>query len=176
MIPFSRPFVEEDDIQAVEAALRQRNLVGDGIISKRVEARISADFEVKHVLLTPSCTHALELAMLVLDIGPSNEVIVPSFSFVSAANCVVLRGATPVFAEILPETLNLDPDDVRRRITSRTRAIIPVHYAGVSADMDELMRIAEEFDIAVVEDAAQAVDASYKGRYLGTNLWLRLRR
>jgi dTDP-4-amino-4,6-dideoxygalactose transaminase len=125
-------------------------------------------FGVKHVLLTPSCTHALEMAMLVLEIGPGDEVIVPSFSFVSAANCIVLRGATPVFAEVHPATLNLDPDDVREKITAHTRALIVVHYAGVSADMDTLQALADEHSFAIVEDAAQAVDATYKGRYLGT--------
>ncbi len=168
MIPFTRPLVEEDDIQAVVAAMRERSLVGDGVISKRVEAKMEAAFGARHVLLTPSCTHALELATLVLEIAPGDEVIVPSFSFVSAANCVVLRGATPVFAEVQPGTLNLDPEDVRRKITKRTRALIVVHYAGVAADMDALQAIAGEHGLAIIEDAAQAVDATYKGHYLGT--------
>ena len=168
MIPFTQPLIEEDDIEAVEIALRERNLVGDGVVSKRVEAKIEDAFDVKHVLLIPSCTHALELAMLVLGIGPGNEVIVPSFSFPSAANCVILRGGTPVFAEIHPDTLNLDPDDVRRKVSPRTRAIIPVHYAGVGCDMDALLAVASEHGIAIVEDAAQGVDATYRDRYLGT--------
>jgi dTDP-4-amino-4,6-dideoxygalactose transaminase len=168
MVPFTWPLVEEDDVAAVEAALRERHLVGDGVIGKRVEGKMKEAFGVKHVLLTPSATHALELAMLVLDIGPGDEVIVPSFSFVSAANCVVLRGATPVFAEIRPDTLNLDADDVRRRITSRTAAIIPVHYAGIGADMDGLNALGQEHEVAIVEDAAQAVDATYQEAFLGT--------
>ncbi len=168
MIPFTLPLVDEDDIAAVVQAMRSRHLVGDGPISRRVEAMMERQFGVAHALLTPSCSHALELAMLVLGIGPGDEVIVPSFSFVSAANCVVLRGATPVFADILPDTLNLNPDDVERRITAHTRAIIPVHYAGVSCEMDALASLCRRHGLSIVEDAAQGVGATYQGRYLGT--------
>lgn len=154
--------------KAVIKAIASRRLSGNGPICRRVEQQIGEMFNVKHVLLTPSGTHALEIAMLALDIALGDEVIVPSFTFVSSATCVVLRGAKPVFAEVKPETLNLDPDDIRRRITSRTKAIILVHYAGVSCDMDEIMQIAAEHNLYVVEDAAQGVDARYKGRPLGT--------
>jgi dTDP-4-amino-4,6-dideoxygalactose transaminase len=123
---------------------------------------------IDHVFLTTSCTHALEMAMLVLDLGPEDEVIMPSFNFVSSANAVVLRGATPVFAEIRPDTLNVDVEDVASKITPRTKAIVPVHYAGISCRMDALQSLADEHDLYLVEDAAQGVDAYYKGTPLGT--------
>jgi len=167
-IPFYIPWIEEEEVEAVARALREGHLVGGGIICKRVEQQMQEMFGVKHVLLTTSCTHALELAMLALDIGPGDEVILPSFTFSSSANAVVLCGARPVFAEIRPDTLNIDPDDIRRRITPRTKAIMPVHYAGVGCDMDDIMAIAEEHGLYVVEDAAQGVGAKYKGHHLGT--------
>ena len=167
-IPLQRPWIGEEEQVAVAKALAEGQLIGGGAICKRVEQQIQEMFNVKHVMLTTSCTHALEIAMLVLDIGAGDEVILPSFTFASCANAVVLRGARPVFAEVCPDTLNIDPDDIRRRITSRTKAIMPVHYAGVGCDMDEIMAIAEEHDLYVVEDAAQGVDAKYKRRYLGT--------
>lgn len=116
-IPSNIPYVDSREEEAVKKALRDGYLTGNGPICKRVQLQMQEMFDVKHVLLTPSCTAALEMAMLVLDIGPGDEVILPSFTFVSAANCVVLRGATPVFAEIKPDTLNIDSDDIRRRDT-----------------------------------------------------------
>ena len=165
-IPLQRPWIGEEEQVAVAKALAEGQLIGGGAICKRVEQQIQEMFNVKHVMLTTSCTHALEMAMLVLDIGPGDEVILPSFTFASCANAVVLRGARPIFAEVCPDTLNIDPDDIRRRITSRTKAIMPVHYAGVGCDTDEIMAIAAEHGLFVVEDAAQGVDAKYKGRYL----------
>ena len=167
-IPSNVPYIGIEEEEAVKKALVSGHLIGNGPICKRVERQMQEMFNVKYVLLTTSCTHALEMAMLALGIGDGDEVILPSFTFVSTANCVVLRGAKPVFAEIKPDTLNIDPDDIRRRVTSRTRAIMPVHYAGVGCDMDEIMAIAEEHGLYVVEDAAQVVDAKYMGRYLGT--------
>ena len=167
-VPSTVPYVGDEEEEAIKKALANGHLTGNGPICKRVQQQIQEMFEVKHVLLTPSCTAALEMAMLVLDVGPGDEVILPSFTFVSTANCIVLRGAKPVFAEIKPDTLNIDPKDIRRRITPRTKAIVPMHYAGVGCDMDAIIEIAEEHNLYVVEDAAQGVDALYKDQYLGT--------
>lgn len=166
-IPSTVPHIGLEEEEAVKKALASRHLIGNGPICKRVEQQMQEMFDVRHVLLTPSCTLALEMAMLVLGIGSGDDVILPSFTFVSTVNCVVLRGARPVFAEIKPDTLNIDPDDIRRRITPRAKAIIPVHYAGVGCDMDAIMEIARQHNLYVVEDAAQGVDALYQGRYLG---------
>ncbi len=168
VIPLQRPWLGEEEIMAAAEAIRNNHLVGDGLICKRVEVQMRELFGVKHVLLTTSCTHALEMAMIALDVAPGDEVILPSFAFSSCANAIVLRGARPIFAEIDPVTLNLDPDDVRRRITLHTKAVIPVHYAGVGCNMDVFMELAEQHGLFIVEDAAQAVDAKYRGRYLGT--------
>jgi dTDP-4-amino-4,6-dideoxygalactose transaminase len=167
-IPLTAGYLGEEEQRAAAQAIQLDLLTGGGAICKKVEQQLQEIFQCEHALLTTSCTHALEMAMLALDIGPGDEVILPSFTFVSTANCIALRGATPIFADIQPETLNIDPEDVRRRITSRTRAIIPVHYAGVGCDMDALRSIGRAHSLAIVEDAAQGVDARYKGRYLGT--------
>jgi dTDP-4-amino-4,6-dideoxygalactose transaminase len=167
-IPFTQPFVGEAERRAVADAVQQSVLHGDGPISERVQAQLREWLGVHCALLTTSCTHALEMAMIALDIGPGDEVIMPSFTFVSTANAVVLRGATPVFAEIRPDTLNLDPADVERKITPRTKVIAPVHYAGIACDMDALQDLADTHDLAIVEDAAQGVDAYYKEQPLGT--------
>lgn len=162
------PTIGDPEIQAVVQALTSGHLVGAGPVSRRVEAQMAEMFGVAHVLLTASCTAALEMAVMALELGPGDEVILPSFTFVSSANCLVLRGVRPVFADICPQTLNLDPADVERRITPRTRAILPVHYAGVSCDMDALQALADRYGLAIIEDAAQGVDATWRGRYLGT--------
>ncbi len=168
IIPFNKPFIGESEIAAVSKALQQGVLRGDGPISKRIESAFGEWLGSPHVYFTTSCTHALEMAMIALDIGPGDEVIMPSFTFVSSANAVVLRGAKPVFAEIDAETLNINPADVARRITPATKAIVPVHYAGVACDMDPIVKLAKDHDLWVIEDAAQAIDACYKGRPLGT--------
>ena len=167
-IPFNRPFVGAEEQTALQQALAQGVLHGDGPIGRRVEDELRRSLRAEHVYLTTSCTHALEAAMLAMDLAPGDEVIVPSFTFVSTVNPVLLRGARPVFADIDPATLNLDPDDVEKRITPRTRAIVPVHYAGVSCDMDAFTAIAEGHGLTIVEDAAQGIDASFRGRALGT--------
>jgi dTDP-4-amino-4,6-dideoxygalactose transaminase len=135
---------------------------------KRVEEQLRETFGVRHALLTTSCTHALELSVLLLDLKPGDEVITPSFTFVSAANAILLGGGKPVFCEIQEETLTLDPEDVERRITPRTRAIMPMHYAGVGADMNRIMDLARRRGLKVIEDAAQGVNAKYRGAFLGT--------
>lgn len=167
-LPFNRPYIGTEDEQAVLCALRNGHLRGDGDATRRVQEQMEVWLDVNHVLLTTSCTHALEMAMIVLDIGPGDEVIMPSFNFVSTANAVALRGAVPVFADILPGTMNVDPVAVQSKITPRTKAIVPVHYAGVSCDMDSVMDLANAHDLFVVEDAAQGVDAYHRGRALGT--------
>ncbi|MEI2608563.1 MAG: dTDP-4-amino-4,6-dideoxygalactose transaminase [Chitinophagaceae bacterium] len=167
ILPYALSLTEAEH-QAMLIALQSGHLVGAGPISRRVEQQIQELFGVRHALLTASCTAALEMAMLTLDIGPGDEVILPGFTFVSTANCVVLRGAQPVFADICADTLNLDPEDVARRITPRTRAIMPVHYAGVACDMTALQNLADTHGLALIEDAAQGVGATYQGNYLGT--------
>ncbi len=173
-IPFNRICRGSEELEAVQKVLEEGSWHGDGPVGKRVEAHLRQWLGVKHCFLTTSCTHALEMAMIVLDIGPGDEVIMPGFTFVSTANAVCMRGGKPVFAEIREADLNLDPEDVARRITPATRAVIPVHYAGVSADFDGLYRAVRDHDnangpkIAMVEDAAQALGARWNDRYLGT--------
>ncbi len=167
-IPFNIPSIGPAEIQAVTNAMSQDIIRGDGPISQRVQKNMEQWLSVRHAYLTTSCTHALEAAMIVIGLKPKDEVILPSYTFVSTANAVLLRGGIPVFAEISPDTMNIDPLDIERRITSRTKAIIPVHYAGVACDMDVIMDIAQRHQCHVIEDAAQGVDAKYKGRYLGT--------
>jgi dTDP-4-amino-4,6-dideoxygalactose transaminase len=167
-IRFVQPDLTNEDIQAVVAALRANHLGGNGAVGQRVQAQLRGLIGTRHALLTTSCSHALEMAMMALDIGAGDEVIVPSFAFVTAASAIVRQGARPVFAEIDEFTFNLDPDDVARRITPRTRAVVCVHYAGQGCRMDELMALARRHDLYVVEDAAQAIGAGYGGRPLGT--------
>ncbi len=167
-IAFHKPFYDEADEQAILASFRSGKLVGDGAHTVRASKRLEQLLGVTHALLTTSCTHALELAMMVIGLKPGDEVIVPSFTFVSTTNCILRQGARVVFADILPATLTIDPDDVRRKITEHTRAIIPVVYAGVAPEMDELNALAGSHNVAVVEDAAQAIGATYKGKPLGT--------
>ena len=167
-IPFHKPYYDERDEQALISAFRSGRIVGDGECTQHASRQFAQQLGVKTVLMTPSCSHALELAMMVLDIKSGDEVIVPSFTFVSTTNCILRQGATIVFADISPSTLTIDVDDVRRKITPRTRAIIPVIYAGVAPQMDELIALARKHNIIVVEDAAQGVGAYYKGRPQGT--------
>ena len=167
-IPLTKPFFGQEETRAVQEALAANEVTGNGPISHACEEEIEREFQVKHALLTSSCTHALELEMMCLGLSPEDEVICPSFTFPSTANAVVREGARPIFADVEERTLNLDPADVERRITPRTRAILPVHYAGVACRMDEILKIARNHGLAVVEDAAQGLGARYHGRYLGT--------
>jgi dTDP-4-amino-4,6-dideoxygalactose transaminase len=166
-IALSVPWLDEREERRVAEVLRGR-LSGDGPVCRRVEGRLAERLGASRVLLTTSCTHALELALLALGIGPGHEVICPSFTFVSTANAILRVGAAPVFAEIEEATLGLDPTDVERRIGPRTAALLPVHYAGVAPDMDALLGMAGEKKLRVLEDAAQGLCASYRGRALGT--------
>ncbi len=167
IVRFHAPWYDEREVTAVRAAL-ENHTAGDGPIGRRVEARLAALLGAERVLLTTSCTHALELALLALGIGPGQEVICPSFTFVSSANAALRVGARPVFADIDERTLGLDPKDVERRLTPRTAALIPVHYAGVAPDMQALLDISSRRGLRVVEDAAQGIAASWRGRALGT--------
>lgn len=167
-IPFNKPSLGEAEKQAVMRAIDTGNIGGNGAIGQEVQGRLCEMLQTNYALLTTSCSHALELAVMTLGIGPGDEVIVPSFTFVTTASSVVREGATPVFAEIDEQTMNLDPADVESKITEATRAILPVHYAGMSADMDALSAIAHKHDLYVIEDAAQAFGSTYRGQALGT--------
>lgn len=167
-IPFCRPHLAGNEFGAITEAIETCELSGDGAITKRCHRLLEEALGVRKVLLTTSCTHALEMAALLLRIKPGDEVIVPSFTFVSTINAFVLHGAKPVFADVRPDTLNLDERQLESLITPRTRAIVPVHYAGVGCEMDQIMAIAARHGIPVVEDNAHGLFAKYKGRYLGT--------
>jgi len=167
-IPFHVPFYDEDDARALSSAVQSGKLVGDGPATKQASALLASLLHVNHVLLTTSCTHALELAMMTLNLQPDDEVIVPSFTFVSSTNAILRQRARPVFADIRPDTLTLGATEVRTHLTARTRAIMPIVYAGVSADVDPIMALAAARNIVVVEDAAQGIGAGYRGRPAGT--------
>ena len=167
-IPFNKPTYLGHETDYIKDSLANWHVSGDGEYSKKCHAFLEARLGVPKALLTTSCTHALEMAALLLDIQPGDEIIIPSFTFVSTVNAFVLRGAKPVFADIRPDTLNLDESRLADLITERTRAIVLVHYAGVACEMDAIMALAKQHGIAVVEDNAHALFARYKGRYLGT--------
>ena len=167
-VPFNRPALVGKELDYIAQAVTNAKLSGDGSFTRQCSEWLERHSGARKVLLTHSCTAALEMAALLLDIAPGDEVIMPSFTFVSTANAFVLRGAVPVFVDIRPDTLNLDETLIARAITPRTRAIVPVHYAGVSCAMNEILDIAREHDLAVVEDAAQGLGATYHGRPLGS--------
>ena len=167
-IPFNRPSFEGNEHEYIAEAIAAGHISGDGPFSKRCHAYLEAELGVPRALLTTSCTHALEMAALLLDIKPGDEVIVPSFTFVSTANAFAMRGARPVFIDIRQDTLNFDEDQFESLITERTRAAVPVHYAGVGCEMDVIMEIARRRDVAVVEDNAHGLFGRYKGTLLGT--------
>jgi dTDP-4-amino-4,6-dideoxygalactose transaminase len=167
-IPFNKPCLVGSELDNAASAVRSGRTSGDGPFSKRCQQLMEQRFGARRVLLTTSCTSALEMAALLCDLEPGDEVILPSYTFVSTANAIVLRGAKPVFVDIRPDTLNLDERLIESAITPSTRAIWPVHYAGVACEMDEILAIASKHDLRVVEDAAQGVFASYKERSLGT--------
>ncbi|MGB1286736.1 MAG: dTDP-4-amino-4,6-dideoxygalactose transaminase [Aggregatilineales bacterium] len=167
-IPFNRASVSGNEMQYMQDALTRAHISGDGTYTKKVHQFLEEALGVPKVLLTTSCTHALEMSALLLDIQPGDEIIVPSFTFVSSVNAFVLRGAKPVFIDVRPDTLNMDETKLEALITERTRVIMPVHYAGVACEMDTIMDIANKHDIAVVEDNAHGLFGKYKGKYLGT--------
>ncbi len=167
-IPFSRPAVTGREMQYVSEALASGHLSGDGPFTERCQALLEETLGTRKAFLTTSGTHALEMAAFLLDLKPGDEFIVPSFTFVSTANAFALRGARPVFCDVRPETLNLDERRLPDLITSQTRAIVPVHYAGVACDMDAINLLAGQHDVAVIEDNAHGLFGSYYGRPLGT--------
>lgn len=167
-IPFNKPYMTGKELYYIAEAKFGNILAGDGPFTKRSHQWLEQRTGCAKALLTHSCTAALEMAALLLDIQPGDEIIMPSYTFVSTANAFVLRGAVPVFVDIREDTLNLDERLVEAAITPRTRAIVPVHYAGVACEMDSIMEIAHRYNLKVVEDAAQGVMSTYKGRLLGS--------
>jgi dTDP-4-amino-4,6-dideoxygalactose transaminase len=167
LVPFVEPLRTGAELNALRAAVERRRLAGDNVAARAAEAYLRDAVGIAHALLTPSGTAALELAALLAELAPGDEVIMPSFTFSSTANAVVLRGATPVFVDVRADTLNIDANLIRAALTERTRAVVVVHYAGVACDMDPIMELANEHGLVVIEDAAQALLARYRGRAAG---------
>ncbi len=167
-IPFNRPSHTGNEDSHVLTAMRSAKISGDGEYARRSQAWFEEKISCRKTLLTPSCTQALEMAALLIDIEPGDEIIMPSYTFVSTANAFVLRGARIVFVDIRPDTMNIDEGLIEVAISDRTRAIVPVHYAGVACDMDVIMGIAKRHDLYVIEDAAQGMMATYNDRPLGS--------
>jgi len=167
-IPFNRPFFSGKEFEFIQQALNNWRISGDGAFTRKCHVTLENMLGVPKALLTTSCTHALEMAALLLNIGPGDEVIVPSFTFVSTVNAFTMRGALPVFIDIRPDTFNLDETKLEAVITPRTKAIIVVHYAGVGCEMDAILEVAERHSIAVIEDNAHGLFGKYRNRYLGT--------
>ena len=168
MIDFNRPAFLGKETDYIKQAVENRKLCGDGMFTKKCSEWMKKELNTKYSLLTTSCTHALEMASYLCDIKPGDEVIMPSYTFVSTADAFVLRGAKIVFVDIRPDTMNIDEKLIESAITDKTKAIVPVHYAGVACEMDTIMSVAKKYGLKVVEDAAQGVHAFYKGRALGT--------
>ncbi|WP_337012923.1 dTDP-4-amino-4,6-dideoxygalactose transaminase [Pantoea sp. AS142] len=168
MIPFNAPPIVGTEIEYMQSAMNSGKLCGDGGFTRRCQQWMEQRFGSKKVLLTPSCTASLEMAALLIDLQPGDEVIMPSYTFVSTANAFVLRGARIVFVDVRPDTMNIDETLIEAAITEKTRAIVPVHYAGVACEMDTIMALAAKHKLFVIEDAAQGVMSRYKGRALGT--------
>lgn len=167
-IIFNQATLTGREFEYIEQAIKVAHVSGDGPFSKKCHAFLEQELGTMRALLTTSCTHALEMAALLLNIEPGDEVIIPDFTFVSTVNAFVLRGAKPVFVDVRPDTLNLDESLLEAAITPRTRAIVPVHYAGVGCEMDSILEIAGRHGIPVVEDNAHGLFGKYKGKFLGT--------
>ncbi len=167
-IPFGRPVIVGNELEYITQAIRGGTIAGGGPFMKRCESWLQQNLSARRALLTHSCTGALEMAAMLSDVGPGDEIIMPSFTFSATATAFVLRGATPVFVDIRPDTLNIDETLIEAAITSHSRAIVPVHYAGLSCEMDTILAIAQAHRLLVIEDAAQAHLSFYKGRALGT--------
>ena len=168
MIPFNKPPLTGHEEQHVLAAMQNSKISGDGPYTRKCQQWFEEHLGCRKALLTTSCTHALEMAAILLDVQAGDEVIMPSYTFVSTANAFVLRGAKIVFVDIRPDTMNIDEKKIEGAITEKTKAIVPVHYAGVACEMDAIMDIAKKHNVYVVEDAAQAMMSTYKGKALGT--------
>lgn len=167
-IPFNKPSLVGHELDYIQEAITNGHISGDGVFSRKCHTLLEEILGVKKVFLTTSCTHALEMAALLLDLQPGDEVIFPSFTFVSTVNAFVLRGVKPVFADIRPDTLNLDEGQLEDLITSKTKAVVPVHYAGVGCKMETIINIAERHKLSIVEDNAHGLFGKYRGKYLGT--------
>ncbi len=168
MIPFNKPFVTGNEFKCISEAIDNEYLAGDGLFTAKCHEWLEERVGCRKALLTHSCTAALEMAAILLNIAPGDEIIMPSYTFVSTANAFVLHGGVPVFVDVHPDTLNIDETKIEAAITERTRAIVPVHYAGVGCEMDVIMEIAGRHGLQVVEDAAHGVMCTYKGRPLGS--------
>lgn len=168
MIPFNKPYLTGKELHFIAEAHAKGQLAGDGFFTRSCSLWLEETTDCQKALLTHSCTAALEMAAILADIQPGDEIIMPSYTFVSTANAFVLRGGVPVFVDIREDTLNIDETLIEAAITPRTKAIVPVHYAGVACEMDTIMEIASKHNLLVIEDAAQGVMASYKGRPLGS--------
>lgn len=167
-IPFNKPFLTGKEVQYIEQAVQSGKISGDGMFTKKCHEFFEKQYGFKKVLLTTSCTDALEMAAILVNIAPGDEVIMPSYTFVSTSNAFVLRGAKIVFADSEADHPNMDVTKIESLITNKTKAIVPVHYAGVACDMDAIMALANKHNLFVIEDAAQAIDSFYKGKPLGT--------
>jgi dTDP-4-amino-4,6-dideoxygalactose transaminase len=167
-IPFNRPYISGKELYYIAQAVEYGNLSGEGVFTQKCSKLLEEKFDALKVLLTHSCTGALEMCAILCDVKPGDEVIMPSFTFVSTANAFALQGARIKFIDIRPDTLNMDESTLESLITERTKVIVPVHYAGVGCEMDYIMNIAEQYNLQVVEDAAQGVNSTYRGRFLGT--------
>jgi len=168
MIPFNKPYIVGKELYYISQAVQGGNLAGDGPFTEKCCDWLEDKYNLKKTLLVHSCTAALEMAAILCDIKPGDEVIMPSYTFVSTANAFVLRGGVPVFVDIKQETMNIDENKIEAAITQKTKVIVPVHYAGVGCNMDKIMGIAEKYKLLVVEDAAQGVNALYKNKFLGS--------
>jgi dTDP-4-amino-4,6-dideoxygalactose transaminase len=167
-IPFNKPYLTGNEYKYIEQAHINRKLAGDGMFTKKCHEWLKINTSAKKALLTHSCTAALEMAAILADIQPGDEIIMPSYTFVSTANAFVLRGGIPVFVDIRLDTLNINENLIEAAITPKTKAIVPVHYAGVGCEMDVIMDIAERYNLLVIEDAAQGIMSTYKGKALGS--------
>jgi dTDP-4-amino-4,6-dideoxygalactose transaminase len=167
-IDFNRPYIAKNQLDYISQAVHSKHISGDGPFTKKCHQFLEQALGAKKALLTTNCTHALEMSALLLNLGPEDEVIVPSFTFVSTVNAFILRGAKPVFSEIRPDTINIDEAKIEQLITDRTKAIYLVHYAGVGCDMDRILEIARNHNISVIEDNAHGLLGKYKGKFLGT--------
>jgi dTDP-4-amino-4,6-dideoxygalactose transaminase len=167
-IPFNRPFVSGKELDYIREVITHGRIIGNGIFTEKCQEWLETRFGCCKALLTHSCTAALEMTALLLNIQPGDEIIVPSFTFVSTVNAFALRGARPIFIDIRPDTLNMDETQLERLITPQTKAIVPVHYAGVGCEMDSIMEIAQHYNVAVIEDNAHGFLGKYKGKSLGS--------
>jgi dTDP-4-amino-4,6-dideoxygalactose transaminase len=168
MIPFSKPYSTGNELKYINDAIQRQHLSGDGYYTKMCSNWLERELDIKKVLLTHSCTAALEMAAILLNITEGDEIIMPSYTFVSTANAFVLRGGIPVFVDIRKDTKNIDENLIELAITSKTKAIVVVHYAGVACEMDTIKIIAKKYKLIIIEDAAQALGSKYKGQNLGT--------